>query len=143
MSLKRIISALTKLEKYKFVFPVHPRTRKAIKESGVNLLRNLQMIDPVGYFDILTLEKNAAKILTDSGGIQKEAYLIKVPCITLREETEWIETVETRWNILVGSDTERIVHAVNTFQPVSSWSPVFGDCHSAEYIVQILYEATP
>ena len=142
-TLDKILSAIAQLTNHKFVFPVHPRTRKAIKESGVNLPRNLQMIDPVGYLDILSLEKNAAKILTDSGGIQKEAYLFKVPCITLREETEWIETVETGWNILVGSDSERIVHAVNTFQPIPTWFPVFGDGHAAEHIVQILCDATP
>lgn len=142
-TLNKILSAIAQLTNHKFVFPAHPRTRKAIKESGVNLPGNLQMIDPVGYLDILTLEKKAAKILTDSGGIQKEAYLLKVPCITLREETEWIETVENGWNILVGSDTDRIVRAVNTFQPVSTWSPIFGDGHAAEHIVQILCDATP
>lgn len=141
-SLVKIVAAITQLDEYRFVFPVHPRTRKTLNSKGLGLPKNVLMIDPVGYLDILTLEKNAAKILTDSGGMQKEAYLLKVPCITLREETEWIETVESGWNILVGSDTERIVHAVNTFQPVSTWSPVFGDGHAAEHIVRILCDAT-
>jgi UDP-N-acetylglucosamine 2-epimerase len=96
------------------------------------------VIDPVGYLDILALEKNAAMILTDSGGVQKEAYLLKVPCITMREETEWKETVETGWNMLVASDTDRIVHAVRTFKPKSVSYPVFGDGRAAEHITDIL-----
>ena len=96
------------------------------------------MTVPVGYLDMITLEKNAAKILTDSGGVQKEAYLFKVPCIILREETEWVETVDAGWDILVGSGTERIVEAVNYFKPSSNWIPYYGDRKTAEQIVSIL-----
>lgn len=137
-TLLQIISALTQLEKFTFVFPVHPRTQKAIKNLGIRLPKNLLVTDPVGYFDMLTLEKNAAKILTDSGGVQKEAYLFKIPCITLREETEWIETVDAGWNILAGSETDRIIQAVNSFQPALKWTPYYGNGDGAEQIVTIL-----
>jgi UDP-N-acetylglucosamine 2-epimerase len=92
------------------VFPIHPRTRKYLERMDLMPAgsERLQLIDPVSYFDMLILEKNAATIWTDSGGIQKEAYFLKVPCLTLRDVTEWPETVESGWNFLVGSDPEQI-----------------------------------
>ena len=93
---------------------------------------------PVGYFDFLWLQKNAKKILTDSGGIQKEAYCLNVPCITLRDNTEWTETVEDGWNILVGSDKEKIISAVNSFEPSGSQRNVFGDGNASSKIVEII-----
>jgi UDP-N-acetylglucosamine 2-epimerase len=137
-ALGQIISALAQLRKVTFVFPAHPRTRQAIRGAGLGLPKTLLVSDPVGYLDMLALEKNAAMIMTDSGGVQKEAYLFRIPCITLREETEWKETVEAGWNTLVGSDTERIVEAVGTFAPSSKWSPFLGDGCAAEYIARIL-----
>ena len=76
----------------------------------------MKLIDPVGYFDVIALEKSARLLLTDSGGMQKEAYWLKVPCITLRDETEWIETVQLGWNILTGADHDRIIETVRTFR---------------------------
>lgn len=95
------------------VFPVHPRTQARLSVLGFDLnVPHLQLIPPVGYLDMVRLEQAARAILTDSGGIQKEAYWLGVPCITLRDETEWVETVTAGANVLVGADTARIVAAV-------------------------------
>lgn len=100
------------------VVPLHPRTRKRL--SALNLPFNrLQIIEPVSYLEMLLLEKSAKIILTDSGGVQKEAFFFKVPCVTVRDETEWVETVELGWNVLVGCDPERIVEAGRTMRPPS------------------------
>jgi len=111
--LKNIVDALCEIDN-NVVFPCHPRTEKALKKFGLwdKLKRSVNVIKPVGYLDMLVLEKNAKKIITDSGGVQKEAYIFKVPCITLRERTEWIETVEDGWNMLVGSDKGKILNAL-------------------------------
>ena len=95
------------------VFPVHPRTRKYLYEYDLwdSLPGNILCVDPLGYIDMLHLMKHAKKILTDSGGIQKEAYVLGIPCITMRENTEWIETLIGGWNILVGADKHKILAA--------------------------------
>lgn len=105
--LKSVVNAFCEIEN--LVFPCHPRTEKCLKVFGLwnELVKNARLIKPVGYLDMLMLEKNAKKILTDSGGIQKEAYIFKVPCITLRENTEWIETIGDGWNVLVGANKEK------------------------------------
>lgn len=96
------------------VFPVHPRTLKYLGEYGLlgRMPVNIRIIEPVGYLEMIQLMGNAEKILTDSGGIQKEAYMLGVPCITLRENTEWIETLHDGWNILTGSDEHKILSAL-------------------------------
>lgn len=98
------------------VFPVHPRTKKCLERMRISSAGSgrLRLINPVSYLDMLSLEKNAASIWTDSGGVQKEAYLLQVPCLTLRDTTEWPETVERGWNILVGSDPEQIQGKIKT-----------------------------
>jgi len=111
--LQNILSALAQIGEV-IVFPVHPGTRKKIAEledSFQHDLTNIKMIEPVGYLDMLVLEENARLILNDSGGMQKEAYFFSVPCITLRPETEWIETVEAGWNVLGGTDVRTILKA--------------------------------
>lgn len=121
------------------VWPIHPRTKKMITDYGFNLdsIEGLKIIEPIGYLDMLTLELNSKKIITDSGGVQKEAYFAKVPCVTVREQTEWIETLIDDANILVGTDTKKIVDAVlKDVQP--SYKPVFGDGHTSEKILDIL-----
>jgi UDP-N-acetylglucosamine 2-epimerase len=111
-NLQSIFKALDEISKngHLVILPLHPATRKKIKSMGISI-HNIRMLDPVDYLDMLVLEKNSVVILTDSGGVQKEAYWYGVPCVTLREETEWIETVETGWNILTGPNTERMVEA--------------------------------
>ncbi|MFH1961987.1 MAG: UDP-N-acetylglucosamine 2-epimerase (non-hydrolyzing) [bacterium] len=140
-NLYSIVDALINLNEL-VVFPVHPRTKKALADYGLldKLEGNphLKMTTPVGYFDFLLLEYHAKKILTDSGGIQKEAYFFKVPCITLRENTEWVETVEDGWNVLVGANKELIVQMVREFNPHKPQRDMFGDGKASEKIVEIL-----
>ncbi len=124
------------------VFPVHPRTRQKIAELGdaaVATDENVRMIEPVGYLDMLMLEQHARVVLTDSGGMQKEAYFFGVPCVTLRPETEWVETVEAGWNILAGAGREQILRAVKEHAwPTAEPPQLFGDGRAAEKIVEHL-----
>ncbi|MBN2357490.1 UDP-N-acetylglucosamine 2-epimerase (non-hydrolyzing) [candidate division KSB1 bacterium] len=140
-NLTAIVEALVACDE-PVVFPVHPRTRGFINSSGLTDklagAKRVRLIDPVGYLDMIQLEKHAAKIVTDSGGVQKEAYFYTVPCITLRDETEWIETVDDGWNVLVGADKERIVDAIVNFAPAGSQNNHYGDGHAGEKIVDIL-----
>ena len=123
------------------VFPVHPRTRRKIAELNppYSVNTNVKMIEPVGYLDMLALEQNARMILTDSGGMQKEAYFFRVPCLTLRPETEWTETVEAGWNELVGADSARILEAAGRREwPSDNQPELFGDGHAGERIAATL-----
>jgi len=120
------------------VFPVHPRTRKALERDGLTLGENVVLTEPLDYLDFQALLMEAEKVLTDSGGVQKEAYFFGVPCITLRDETEWIETVEDGWNVLVGADKQEILAAIEGFNPTGTKNKSFGDGHAAEHIVEIL-----
>jgi len=119
------------------ILPVHPRTMNKIKEYEIEI-RYINLIRPVSYLDMLILEKNAKIIFTDSGGVQKEAFFFKIPCITLRDETEWIETVETGWNKLVGSDTDLIFKAVINIAPGLENSWTYGDGYASKKIVDLL-----
>lgn len=138
-----IFSAFEQLP-YPVVFPVHPRTRPlAERVVSKHLFKNIHFIDPVGYFDMLLLTSGAKGVLTDSGGLQKEAYFMKVPCVTLRSETEWLETLEGGWNILAAMDRSDIVEKVLHSEPdpaVLSNNP-FGDGHAAEKIAALLVSA--
>ncbi len=98
--LKMLINFVLKHSEHKIIFPVHPRTKKIIKENNIKLPDKIITTEPLNYFDTLLLLKNADKLFTDSGGMQKEAYWLKIPTVTLREETEWVETVQSGWNIL-------------------------------------------
>jgi UDP-GlcNAc3NAcA epimerase len=135
--LRSILTALGSLS-LPVIFPMHPRTRKIIDNYQIVLAKNIQVIEPVGYLDMLRLESNADCILTDSGGIQKEAYWLGVRCITLREETEWVETVQAGWNRLVGVDPEAIIGTVNGWRPEKERLPIFGSGNVAEKIVKYL-----
>jgi UDP-N-acetylglucosamine 2-epimerase len=124
------------------VFPVHPRTRQALDMRGLTLGSRVRAIEPVGYLDMLALEEGARVIATDSGGVTREAYFLGVPCVTLREETEHVETVMFGWNTLVGADPQRIARAIREFRPTASQPPVFGDGTAAKRIVEILVSET-
>jgi len=137
--LRNIVDAFYEIEN--LVFPCHPRTEKCLKKFGLwDELSTVKIIKPIGYFDMLVLEKNANKILTDSGGVQKEAYILKTPCITLRENTEWVETVEDGWNVLVGTDREKIIKKANDFEPKGEQRNVFGDGKASKRIIEIIIE---
>jgi UDP-N-acetylglucosamine 2-epimerase len=137
--LRQIADALNRAPET-VVFPAHPRTRKALERADVHFTSNVRLIDPVGYFDMIVLEENARLIATDSGGVQREAYFLGVPCLTLRDETEWTETVAACWNRLVGADAEQILDAWITFQPPAQRPPIFGDGDAGGHIARILTE---
>ena len=142
VNLRSIIEAFVESQEL-IVFPAHPRTINALKRCDLyeKASKNLMLVKPLGYLDMLKLEKNARKILTDSGGVQKEAYLLKVPCITLRETTEWVETVDDGWNVLVGADKERILHALREFEPSGKvHTEKFGDGKASRRIAGILVD---
>lgn len=141
--LENIVNAFGFIET-QIVFPAHPRTVKRLKEFGLfeklKEAENVLIIDPVGYLDSLLLISKAKLILTDSGGVQKEAFLLSVPCVTLRDNTEWIETIEHGGNILVGADKNKILKGVTLMldeQPKSVKNP-FGDGKASVRIVEIL-----
>jgi UDP-GlcNAc3NAcA epimerase len=137
--LQAIFEALEQIssEGLRVVLPLHPRTRKLYDPSRFSGAK-IKIIEPVSYLDMLQLEQQARLILTDSGGVQKEAYWMKVPCITLRDETEWIETVEAGWNILAGADRDKIVESAKTDHKPSKQYPAYGDGKAGEKIVDIL-----
>jgi UDP-N-acetylglucosamine 2-epimerase len=120
------------------LFPVHPRTRKVLISQGLTVSPNVMMIEPVGYIEMAALEKNARMILTDSGGVQKEAYWLGIPCITLRDETEWVETVDSGWNQLTGVDQEKIVYMIKEFPIPAQHISLYGDGSASEKIVQMI-----
>jgi UDP-N-acetylglucosamine 2-epimerase len=121
------------------IFPAHPRTRAKIAEWDIRVPANVDLVPPVDYTRMLELERGARAIATDSGGVQREAYLWGVPCVTLREETEWVDTVEAGWNTLVGVDAERFAAAFATAPPADR-PPVFGDGRAAERIASLAVE---
>ena len=126
------------------VFPVHPRTRKMLEKFGflekLERNKNVKVIEPVGYLDMINLEKNARKIVTDSGGVQKEAYFFKVPCITLRDRTEWTETLENGWNRLVDVDFKRIITETAAGSLSRKHNNHYGNGDTGEKIAKLLKE---
>jgi UDP-N-acetylglucosamine 2-epimerase len=135
--LSAIVGALNALEQ-PVLFPIHPRSRKMIAAGGYQLKPHVRLIDPVGYFEMVLLSGAARMILTDSGGLQKEAYWLGVPCVTLREETEWIETAQSGWNMVVGTDREKILKAVKEFVPPANRQSLYGSGDTAERCVELL-----
>ena len=134
---ERLRSVLAGIEQsgLEVVLPLHPRTRSRLEGD---LPSRIRILEPVGYLDMLNLEADAEVIVTDSGGVQKEAYFLEKPCVTLRDTTEWTETVEAGWNVLAGWDTELIAEAMRTFRPKGVHPDLFGDGHAAEKIAELL-----
>jgi UDP-GlcNAc3NAcA epimerase len=139
--LAAIVDAFTALGK-PVVWPVHPRTSKNLARFGLEARvvasGDVRAVEPVGYRETIALLGGAAGLLTDSGGMQKEAYFLGVPCVTLREETEWVETVEAGWNTLAGADTERILAATRSLARPDTRPDVYGDGHAAVKVVDAL-----
>lgn len=122
--LEHILNQLGQLEE-EVIFPVHPRTRKMLQVS-YSVPGNIRMIEPQGYLDFIVLENASKRIITDSGGIQKEAYILRKPCITLRTETEWVETVEEKWNLLVNPADKMIASKISEFVTPGKQQDIFG-----------------
>lgn len=120
------------------IFPVHPRGRQRIDDLMQGSTSNIQLIEPVGYLDMMLLEKHAAFIITDSGGVQKEAYLHKTKCLTVRAETEWVETVRDGWNHLVGERLDAIPELLENFPEPTGWYEHYGNGRSAERIAELI-----
>jgi UDP-GlcNAc3NAcA epimerase len=136
--LEAIVTAINKITDRRFIFPVHPRTVKMLKQQNLVFGGHVKMIEPVGYLEMLSLEAACSAVLTDSGGVQKEAFFFHKPCITLRDATEWVELVQTGWNTLAGSDQDRIVSAVENLHIPDDHPSIYGDGHCAEKIVSYL-----
>jgi UDP-N-acetylglucosamine 2-epimerase len=120
------------------VFPIHPRTRQILTREGLSLPPSIRLIDPVGYFDMAALLEGCAFVVTDSGGLQKEAYWAHRPCLTLRDQTEWVEIVETGWAVLLGADTPRILAALNAPPRSTAHPPLYGDGQASRRVAEII-----
>jgi UDP-GlcNAc3NAcA epimerase len=136
--LAQIVEALSAAP-YDIILPLHPRTRKKLLESNIELGDNIQSIEPIGYLEMLALELRAEAIVTDSGGVQKEAYFLRKPCITLRAETEWIETLDNGWNILVGADKEKIINTCKSKLTPNNQNNFFGTGDTGSKVLKRLY----
>lgn len=142
---QRLTAILKGLKHYQhtIIWPLHPRTKKKLYDFGISIPENIKVIDPVGYLDMIMLEKQAALITTDSGGVQKEAYFHKVPCITMRDETEWIELVAQGANIITGADTEKIIAALDKSANIDTSvfdAPLYGEGNTGRQIVDTLVQ---
>jgi UDP-GlcNAc3NAcA epimerase len=137
--LNSIISALNILsEDYRIVLPIHPRTSKILQNQNIKL--NFEPIDPVGYFDMIELLKHCEMVITDSGGVQKEAFFFEKHCLVTRDETEWTELVDLKYNFMVGAETDKIVNTVSEVVNATAKFDVkpYGKGNSAEKIALVL-----
>ena len=132
-ALFELIAAFDRL----IIFPVHPRTRKIMADYDIKVPANTKLMEPQGYIEFQGLLKYAEKVITDSGGLQKEAYLAKKPCITLRSETEWVETVRSGWNLLCSFNDHDLVAKVNQFQPPLEHPSLYGENVAVKMIHEI------
>ena len=132
--LKAIAAGINSVKDKNFVFPVHPRTRKILENNGIHFDSHVHLIEPVGYLEMISLESACAGVVTDSGGVQKEAYFFNKPCITLRDATEWTELVEIGWNTLAGSNTDKIISSINDIHIPDCHPDLYGNGNTAEQI---------
>lgn len=137
-NLKHILSGLDKLGRL-IIFPVHPRTRKVVSGIAGSDFRNIRYIEPLAYLDFLMLMQSSQTILSDSGGIQKEAYIMNKPCVTLRYETEWVETVESGWNMLLPVNSSSFPSAIEGFCPPADHPDIFGK-DVAEQMARVIFK---
>jgi UDP-N-acetylglucosamine 2-epimerase len=138
-NLANIVNALIECDS-PVLFPAHPRVEKSLRAYDLydKLGEKVKVVKPQDYVDFASLLLSCRNVVTDSGGVQKEAYFYEKPCITLRDETEWVETVEDGWNVLVGTDTRKIIQAVQDFEPKGKRSDHYGDGKAVEKISEIL-----
>lgn len=140
-NLKEVLRAVGQSNR-QFIFPIHPRTEKLLKNSSIvsilNDYNNIKLIEPLGYINFLRILQGSFKVLTDSGGVQKQAFMLGIPCITLRENTEWVETVESGWNVLAGTNRERIINMINNFEPRGERMNVYGDGNASKKILRVV-----
>lgn len=132
--LQNIFSAFSEMDK-PVVLPLHPRTKS--KLDGIKFNNNVKIIDPVSYLEMILLLKNSSKVLTDSGGLQKEAYFMKKPCITMRDETEWIETLNGNWNFIVGANAQLILDKISVDQ-FDDQKDYYGNGNAGKKIIDAL-----
>lgn len=135
--LRHILTQLARLD-CPILFPIHPRTGAMMQKERIALPPTIRAIPPQGYLEFLQLQRGAMRILTDSGGIQKEAYMLGIPCVTLRPETEWVETVEEGWNLLLPPSTPDLATPIAAFQPGGTRKSIFGEEVSARIVEDLL-----
>jgi UDP-GlcNAc3NAcA epimerase len=138
---EKIRSIFSGLEKFGFpvILPLHPRTKKLLKGRDVFVPKNIHIVEPVGYLEMVWLESHCKMVATDSGGVQKEAYFHGKPCVVLREETEWVELVEAGANLIAGSDSDLIFKSLKKLvSNYSDFAPLYGSGNSAEQIVDFV-----
>jgi UDP-N-acetylglucosamine 2-epimerase (non-hydrolysing)/UDP-GlcNAc3NAcA epimerase len=142
--LERLVALIERIDGA-VVFPLHPRTATRLDDAGLRerLERAATVVPPLGYLDFLELTRNARAVLTDSGGVQKEAYLLETPCVTLRDTTEWVETVEAGWNVLVDLDADAALEALERPAPSGPRPDLYGGGRAAERICDVLDSYTP
>ena len=133
-AIERIMIAIEKIG-MDVVWPIHPRCKKVVE--SIELPKNITVVEPLGYLQMLGAIKKCNLVLTDSGGLQKEAYWLKKKCVTLRSETEWVETLENGWNTLVGNNTEKIIEAFK-IDKRKEWKPLYGDGRAANRIADVI-----
>jgi len=133
-----IVNAVNTLTEYRFIFPVHPRTKKTIEQHNFKFGSHVEMVAPIGYLEMIAYESASFAVLTDSGGVQKEAFFFRKPCVTMRDSTEWVELVDSGWNTLTGADTDKIVHTIKNIIIPHNYPTLYGDGQCAEKIISHL-----